>query len=191
MLAYLRKISTYAYIVEGDRSELFKELVVNENAVNAGRLSSNLTLLRMIWKVALGCPALAEVLEEFDNTFEESIDNLVRRAPAETIAANEEVDFVDTFNELIGTGRAKLVRDGDDTTGQGNILGWIRADGEICIFPKTAMKLTAMVAPTTQKLSPNSLYKQLDERGYIKTEKNAKGNLERTLVLLLCYWFNK
>jgi hypothetical protein len=39
-----------------------------------------------------------------------------------------------------------------------------------------------MVAPTTQKLSANSLYKQLDERGYIKTETNCKGNLERSLV---------
>jgi hypothetical protein len=118
---------------DNSRSELFKELVVNENAVNPGRISSNLTLLRLIWKVALECPALAEVLEEFNNDFEEGIDSLVRRAPAETIAANEAVDFVDTLNELIGTGRAKLVRDGDGIVGQGNILGWIRADGEICI----------------------------------------------------------
>jgi hypothetical protein len=40
---------------DNSRSELFKELVVNENAVNPGRLSSNLTLLlligRSLWNV--------------------------------------------------------------------------------------------------------------------------------------------
>jgi hypothetical protein len=136
----------------------------------------------LIWNAALKCPSLAEVLTEFNSDFEEGINSLMRRAPAETIAANEAVDFVDTLNELIGTGRAKLVSDGDDITGVKDVVGWIRDDGEVCIFPKTARNLTNMVSPTMQKVSANSLYRQLDERGYIETETNAKGNLERTLV---------
>lgn len=167
---------------DSTRTELYKELVVLENAVNPGRLSSTLTLLKMIWKVALECPALAEVLTAHNTDFETGIDTLKNRAPAETIAANEAVEFVSTLNEMISTGRARLVRDGMDITGSMDVVGWIRSGDEVCIFPKSAMKLTEMVAPTTQKLSANSLYKQLDERGYIKTETNAKGNLERTLV---------
>jgi hypothetical protein len=165
---------------ESQRSKLYKELVVLENAVNPGRLSTNLTLLRSIWKVALECPALAEVLEPHDHDFEEGIEMLIKRAPAETIAANEAVDFVDTLNELIGTGRAKLApNDGFNISGRSDIVGWIRPDGEVCIFPKTARNLTNLVAPTLQKISANSLYKQLDERGFIETDE-AKG--ERTLI---------
>ena len=64
---------------DSNRIEFFKELVVLENAINPGRLSSTLTLLRMIWKVALKCPALAEVLTEFNDDFEEGIDSLMKK----------------------------------------------------------------------------------------------------------------
>ena len=89
---------------------------------------------------------------------------------------------MDTLNELIDTGQARLVRDGTDITGFKDVVGWTGSNGEICIFSKVARNLTAKVAPTMQKVSASSLHKQLDERGYIKTETNAKGNLERTLV---------
>ncbi len=166
---------------ESHRRGLYKDLVALDNAVNAGRLSTSLTLLQLIWAVALTCPALAKVLQEFSSDFKDGISSLLRRSPAEINAANEAEEFVETLNELIGTGQAKLVSDGTDMTGHKDVVGWVRQDGEVCIFPKTARSLTAIVAPTAQKLTASSLYKQLDQRGYIRTEvKN--GNTERTLI---------
>jgi hypothetical protein len=174
---------------ETSRTELYKELVVSSDAVNPGRLSSNITLLRLTWKVALKCPVLAEVLTEFNDAFEEGMDYLTRSAPEETTAANEAEDFVDTLTEIIGSGRAKLVSDGTDITGVKDVVGWIRNDGEVCIFPKTARNLTNMVSPIMQKLSSSSLYRQLDERGYIKTKKENEEGIERTERTLV-RWFN-
>lgn len=166
---------------ERSRAELFKELVALEDAVNPGRLSTSLTLLRMIWNVALECPALTDVLAEFNEDFEKGIGSLMKSAPGDTTAANEAEDFVGTLNELIGSGRARLVRDNTEIGGLKDVVGWIRTDGEVCIYPKIARNMVAATSPTAQKLSAATLHKQLDDRGFIKTEKGKDGEIERTL----------
>jgi hypothetical protein len=163
------------------RRDYYNEIIASFGGINAGRLSTNLALLRLVWKIALKCPALESVLNEFTLDFENGIHDLLMKTPGEIISSNEAEEFVSTLNELIGTGRGKLVQDGTDISDQKDVVGWIRADGEVCIFPKTARKMVETVASTQQKISSQTLYKQLDERGYIKTEMK-NGNIERTLT---------
>ena len=162
------------------RSDLYAELSVFDT-VNSGRLSTSITMLRLVWKIASKCPAFSDILPDFDKEFEEGVESLLKRSPAEINAANEAEDFVDTLNELIGTGQVRLVKDGTDNTGFRDVVGWVRPDGEVCIFPKTARKLAGAASPATQKLSAMTLHKQLDQRGYIKTE-TKDGKIERTLI---------
>ena len=165
---------------ETKRQDYYGEIIVSFGGINAGRLSTNLALLDLIWEIALKCPALADVLTRFTEDFEKGIHDLLMKSPREIISSNEAEEFVSTLNELIGTGRAKLVKDGTEIKDQDDVIGWIRADREICIFPKVARKMVDMVASTQQKISSHTLYKQLDERGYIKSE-IKDGNIERTL----------
>jgi hypothetical protein len=166
---------------ETKRRNYYSEIIVAFDGINAGRLSTNLALLDLIWEIALKCPALAEVLSDFTQDFQNGIHDLLMKSPREINSSNEAEDFVSTLNELIGTGRAKLVKDGTAIEDQKDVIGWVRMDGEICIFPKVARKMVETVASTQQKVSSLTLYKQLDERGYIKSE-IKDGNIERTLT---------
>jgi hypothetical protein len=176
----LGKIEGILKDFETKRQDYYREIIVSFGGINAGRLSTNLALLDLIWEIALECPALAEVLNEFTQDFQKGIHDLLMRSPKEIISSNEAEEFVSTLNELIGTGRAKLVTDGTGIRDQKDVIGWIRSDGEVCIFPKVARKMVETVASTQQKVSSLTLYKQLDERGYIKSE-IKDGNIERTL----------
>jgi len=166
---------------ESKRRDYYREIIALFGGINAGRLSTNLALLDLIWEVALRCPALGDVLSEFSPDFESGIHDLLAKSPREINASNEAEEFVSTLNELIGTGRARIVYDGADVDDLKDVIGWTRADDEICIFPKVARKMVDTVASTQQKVSALTLYKQLDERGYIKTEVND-GSKERTLT---------
>jgi hypothetical protein len=166
---------------ETKRQDYYNEIIVSFGGINAGRLSTNLALLDLIWEIALKCPALAEVLSVFTQDFQKGIQDLLMKSPKEIISSNEAEEFVSTLNELIGTGRAKLVKDGTEIKDQKDVVGWVRPDGEICIFPKVARKMVETVASTPQKVSSQTLYKQLDERGYIKSE-SKDGNIERALA---------
>jgi hypothetical protein len=152
-------------------------------------------LLDLIWEIALRCPALAEVLCDFTQDFQKGIHDLLMKSPREIISSNEAEEFVSTLNELISTGRARLVKDGTEIKDQKDVVGWVRPDGEICIFPKVARKMVETVASTQQKVSSVTLYKQLDERGYIKSE-SKDGNIERGLArklmerLIVC-WYSR
>ena len=165
---------------ESIRSETYKELLAMSEGINVGRLSTTFTLLRMVWKIALECPALSTILQEFNEHFEKGINDLMAKAPADVGTANEAENFVSTLIELMGTGRAKIVEDGEHTDLK-DVVGWRRGDGEVCIFPKIARKLIDAVAPPSQKVSAATLYKQLDQRGYIKSERKADGAVEHTL----------
>lgn len=166
---------------ETKRRDYYREIIALFAGINAGRLSTNLALLDLIWEVALRCPALGDVLSEFTQDFESGFHDLLAKSPREINASNEAEEFVSTLNELIGTGRARIVYDGADVEDLKDVVGWTRAEDEICIFPKVARKLVETVASTQQKVSALTLYKQLDERGYIKTEVND-GSKERTLT---------
>jgi hypothetical protein len=165
---------------ESIRSDSYKEIIAQSDGINPGRLSTTLTLLSMIWKIALKCPILGELLKEFTSNFEKGIENLMAKSPADIATANEAENFVSSLNELIAAGRAILVQDGEATDGN-NVIGWRRPDGDVCIFPKVARKQIDTLAPTSQKVTSATLYKQLDQRGYIKTEKKPDGTIERTL----------
>jgi hypothetical protein len=166
---------------ESKRRDYYGEIIALFGGINAGRLSTNLALLDLIWEIALRCPALADVLSEYEQDFESGIRDLLIKSPREINASNEAEEFVSTLNELIGTGRARIVSDGTYFEDLKDVIGWARADDEICIFPKVARKMVETVASTQQKISALTLYKQLDERGYIKTEVKD-GNKERTLT---------
>ena len=155
---------------ESTRQYYYNDIIASFGGINPGRVSTNLALLNLIWKIALKCPALSVVLNEFTSAFESGIEDLAMKTPGEINSANEAEEFVSTLNELIGTGRAKLVKDGTDIGNQKDVVGWVRNDGEVCIFPKIARKMVEIVASTQQKISSQTLYKQLDVRGYIKTE---------------------
>jgi hypothetical protein len=152
---------------ESKRGNYYKEILAQFGGINAGRLSTNLALLDLIWEIALKCPALAEVLSDITQDFESGIHDLLIKSPREINSSNEAEEFVSTLNELIGTGRAKVVRDSTYGEDLRDVVGWVRADGEVCIFPKVARKMVDTVASTQQKVSALTLYKQLDERGYI------------------------
>ncbi len=164
---------------ESTRSKYYKNILVLSDGINAGRTSTTLALLNMVWRIALKCPALDGILQEFNSDFEKGIEDMLAKSPAEIGSVNEAEEFVSSLNELIGTGRAKLIEDGKHTDMK-DVIGWKRAGDEICIFPKIARKMVDAISATCQKVSPTTLYKQLDQRGYIKTETN-NGNVERTL----------
>lgn len=166
---------------ESTRSECYKEIIVLSDGINPGRVSAILTLLSMVWKIALKCPAFGEVLQEFSSHFEKGIADLMAKSPADIQTANEAENFVSSLNELIAAGRARLVQDGESIEGN-NVIGWRRLDGEVCIFSKLARKQIDTVAPTSQKVTSATLHKQLDQRGYIKTETKVDGTIERTLA---------
>jgi len=165
---------------ENIRSETYKEILVWSEGINAGRLSTTLTMLRMVWSIALKFPIFRDVLQDFTPHFEKGIAELMAKSPSEVEAAKEAENFVTSLNELIGSGRVRLIKDGESINAP-NVIGWTRSDGEICIFPKLASKQVSMIAPTSQKVTSATLYKQLDQRGYIKTEKKTDGTIGRTL----------
>lgn len=166
---------------ESIRSDSFKEILALSPGINAGRLSTTLSILVMVWKIALKCPAIAEIIQELSKSFDEGIEIISKKSPADVGTANEAEDFLSTLNELITAGRAKIVQDGINADRK-DIIGWRQANGEICIFPKIAKKLVGSTSETPQALTSATLYKQLEERGYIKTERTQDGTHERTLV---------
>jgi hypothetical protein len=143
--------------------------------------------LRLTWEIALQCPELATVLEPFSEALKEGLKLLEVQACAETKQATEANKFVEALQELINSGRMTIVPETfmalniDDAkkiasnAREGNlknnwlILGWIRKEtGEICIFPAIAREAVRRLRGyEEQKLTPTSLYKQLDAMGYI------------------------
>ena len=167
---------------ESTRQYYYNDIIASFGGINPGRVSTNLALLNLVWTIALKCPALSVVLNEFTSAFESGIEDLAMKTPGEINSANEAEEFVSTLNELVGTGRAKLVQDGINIGNQKDVVGWVRNDGEMCIFPKIARKMVETVAQSQQKISSQTLNKQLEERGYIKTEKTKDGTVERILL---------
>jgi len=167
----------------GDIRHGYFNEIDKSNGINAGRISTNLALLEVIWQIALKCPALT-FLSEFNTNFESSIKNLLVNGSKEIVAANESEIFVNGLNQLIASGKAKLAPN-DQTMPNytRDVVGWIRKDEndktEVCIFPDIARTLVKTVSPTMQNVSPQTLYKQLEKRGYIKINEN---NGERTLI---------
>jgi len=64
---------------ETKRQNYYSEIIVSFDGINAGRLSTNLGLLDLIWEIALKCPALAEVLTDFTQDFDKGIRDLLMK----------------------------------------------------------------------------------------------------------------
>lgn len=170
---------------EGIRQEYIETIKSSNNNINVGRVASNLAVIRVIWDIALQCPVTKGIFRGHEKDFDAGIAELLTSTPTSIAETNEAEMFVASLRELISSGRARVINaDGGiwrEEIGHSSApeVGWI-ADGELCIYPDIARKLVNEIAPTTQHISKRTLYKQLDEHEYIKTESEGK-QCQRTL----------
>lgn len=181
---------------EDIRQEYIEKIKSSNNNINVGRIASNLAVIKVVSNIALLCPVTKEIFEGHEKDFEDGIAELLTCTPS-SIAETSEVEmFVTALRELITSGRARVIERCRPVTEEGEValfdsgkeeighsfapeIGWIK-EGELCIYPDIARKLVNEIAPATQHITNKTLYKQLDERGYIQADVEG-GQRKRTL----------
>lgn len=170
---------------EDIRQEYIEKIKSSNNNINVGRIASNLAVIKVVSNIALLCPVTKEIFEGHEKDFEDGIAELLSVTPSSLSETNEAETFVSALKELISSGRARVINaDGGiwrEEIGHSSApeVGWIK-EGELCLYPDIARKMVREIAPTTQHISNKTLYKQLDERGYIQADVEG-GQRKRTL----------
>jgi len=173
------------------RSQLVKA-AEEAGAVNPGRIGTTAAILKLVWSMALSSP-LGAVLKDYTAAFERGLASLMLSTAQATTGATEAAQFVDTLKEVIVSGRGYLLH--EVTTGMEltlpNVIGWkLDKDGTTAILPKVAIEAVRRVTgPQAQIVGTNTLYRQLEEAGYIEpgtdqrtTKKRAGTKTVRVLV---------
>lgn len=170
---------------EGIRQEYIEKIKSSNNNINVGRIASNLAVIKVVWNIALLCPVTEAIFKGHEKDFEDGIAELLSVTPSSLSETSEAEIFVTALRELISSGRARVVNVDRgawrEEIGRSSApeIGWIK-EGELCVYPDIARKLVREIAPTTQHISNKTLYKQLDERGYIQADVEG-GQRKRTL----------
>jgi hypothetical protein len=163
------------------RSQLVKA-AEEAGAVNPGRIGTTAAILKLVWEMALISP-LGVILKDYTAAFEAGLASLILSTAQATTSATEAAQFVDTLKELLVSGRGYLLH--EVNTGMEltlpNVIGWkLDKDGTTAILPKVAIEAVRRVTgPQAQSVGTNTLYRQLEEAGYIEPGKDQRTQLKR------------
>ena len=158
------------------RSQLVKA-AEEAGAVNPGRIGTTAAILKLVWSMALDSP-LGVVLKDYTGAFERGLASLMLSTAQATTSATEAAQFVDTLKEIIVSGRGYLLH--EVNTGMEltlpNIIGWkLDKYGTTAILPKVAIEAVRRVTgPQAQSVGANTLYRQLEEAGYIEVGEDQR-----------------
>ena len=133
--------------------------------------------MRLVWTVALDSP-LGDTLRPYTADFEAGLTSLIMTTSQATAGATEAAQFVDALKELVVSGRCRIlewVHTGQELT-LPNVIGWRLSDqGEVAILPQTAIDaVRRVIGPQAQTVGNTTLYRQLEEAGYIEPGKDQR-----------------
>lgn len=164
------------------RQELVMQAKEN-GAINPGRIGTTAATLWYVWQIALQSP-LGEVLREFNRRFEAELWRLLTNSARLTQESNEAVRFVETLRELIAAGRVWLdeMKSSIGPPVNEKMIGWVHRPGfsvftdidYVAIHPDLALEAVRKYAGLEISVSRPTLYRQLDELGYIDVADDGK-----------------
>jgi len=163
------------------RAQLVK-VAEEAGAVNPGRIGTTASIMRLVWTVALDSP-LGDTLRPYTADFEAGLTSLIMTTSQATAGATEAAQFVDALKELVVSGRCRIlewVHTGQELT-LPNVIGWRLSDqGEVAILPKVAIDAVRRVmGQQAQTVGATTLYRQLEEGGYIDPGKEQRTQTKR------------
>lgn len=172
-----------------DRRERWTEWLrrYHPKAVNPLRLATNLSLQEIAWEAMLSCPELATIIAPFSTGHKKGLEVIAADMSRVTAEALEAEQWLDALSSLISSGKLYLRSLMGDTISYGvgdrpgQLVGWHDWDS-IYLLPTVAQaEVFEALRRGGQPLSitPQALYKQLDELGTIA----QKGKDGRTLIV--------
>jgi len=156
-----------------DRST-FVTLANESGCVNSGRVGTTVSILKTIWELLLDSP-LKSVIKKYNKDFEKGLASLLVETSTATEKATEAAQFVETLRELISSGKCTVLDRPVQNENDLNVIGWRLGEGDndmgkVAILPILARDAVRRVlGPQAQVISATSLYRQLQEGGYITT----------------------
>ena len=163
-----------------------QELVMKakeSGAINPGRIGTTAATLWYVWQIALQSP-LGVVLRDFNSRFETELWRLLTNSTRLTQESNEAVRFVETLRELLAAGRVFLdeMKNNIGPSPNERMIGWVHRPGfsvfddidYIAIHPDLALEAVRKYAGLEISVSRPTLYRQLDELGYIDVADDGK-----------------
>ena len=161
-----------------DRSILVS-LANESGCINPGRVGTTISILKMIWELLLESP-LKTVIKKYNKDFEKGLASLLIETSMTTENATEAAQFVETLRELISSGKCVVLDRPVQNENDLNIIGWRLGEGDndmgkVAILPILARDAVRRVlGPQAQTISSTSLYRQLQEGGYITVSSDGK-----------------
>ena len=123
---------------------------------------------------------LKTVIEKYNKDFEKGLASLLIETSMTTENATEAAQFVETLRELISSGKCVVLDRPVQNENDLNIIGWRLGEGDndmgkVAILPILARDAVRRVlGPQAQTISSTSLYRQLQEGGYITVSSDGK-----------------
>ncbi len=148
------------------------------NTVNPMRVATNLALNELVWLVLLQHPILGEWASKYMDAHLQGLLSTVETMTNLTGQSLEANRFVDALREVIGSGRALIIKEKavspetlTDPRDRDRFIGWNDGGKGLYLLPDVTMALLQRaVGLDLGGLSKNTLYAQLDELGMIASK---------------------
>ncbi|MEZ7892718.1 MAG: DUF927 domain-containing protein [Candidatus Wallbacteria bacterium] len=133
----------------------------------------------------MSCDCLEiEEAEKLKNEAAETFKKIVIEQNRSAIEENQTVKFINSFREMLQSGIISIKKiNAQNTNSYENIVGLDIDDDFIYVWPQILINKISRFYKTESKIigiSSTMLYKNLDEQGFILTQKSKKGNVDRT-----------
>ena len=157
----------------------------NNDMVNALRVATSLTLLESAWDIASKHPVFSETLEEFEEDFLNSLENISSKMAQSSAESHECIRFINALKALLDSRDVALIDryENIDSDDRRALIGW-KDDDSIYLNPE--LSFAAALKFLSQQgglngVSPATIWKQLDQLGYLESRDGAHMTVKRAV----------